>query len=452
MGAAVILTSRSLAVEPGGETSTALTVRNDGDVVDELRLDVLGPAVGWVTVEPAAVRLFPGGEQAVTVRAAPPRTPAVRAGTVPFAVRAVPREDPLASAVDEGTVAVGPFVEVAGELMPRTSRGRLRAAAEVAVANRGNVAVDLDVVPVDPDAQLRVAVRPSPVHVEPGAVVFARLRLRPGRLVAGGPSRTLPYRVLIEPRPGGPGAGTGPGGSTVVEGTVVQEPVVPRGLGRVAALGLAAAAVAGGAWVTVLRPAVRSAAREATAQLMAPVMGMTADEAGRAMAAMEGPVPPPAPADPPAPGAGGDDPATTVPPSTTTAPPATRTPPTTMPVARTAGTPQLIRVQVETAGRAARRQTFPGRSFALTDLVFQNPAGDRGRIIVSRGDDVVLELALDSFRQLDFHYVTPVVLDGQDLVVTVDCAAPGAGPDGDPGPRCRDAVSAQGYVTPLPRR
>src|SRR5439155_339182 len=55
-----------------------------------------------------------------------------------------------------------------------------------------------------------------------------------------------------------------------------------------------------------------------------------------------------------------------------------------------------------------------GGGLAVTDLVFENPSGNSGTLYLVRReankpDQVLMTLRLENFRDLDFHFVTPVV-------------------------------------------
>ena len=45
----------------------------------------------------------------------------------------------------------------------------------------------------------------------------------------------------------------------------------------------------------------------------------------------------------------------------------------------------------------------------VTDLVFSNPNGVKGGVVVLRDTDQLLQLKLDNFRDYDLHFVTPIV-------------------------------------------
>ena len=73
-----------LTVEPGGTVTATIRVRNQGSVVDQFDLSVLGDAQSWATIEPANLRLFPRTEgEAIHLRAAA----GIDAGRRPLLVR-----------------------------------------------------------------------------------------------------------------------------------------------------------------------------------------------------------------------------------------------------------------------------------------------------------------------------------------------------------------------------
>ncbi|TMD95786.1 MAG: hypothetical protein E6I72_10440, partial [Chloroflexi bacterium] len=117
MGAMASLETKTVSVEPGNVASLRVKVQNNGQIVDEFVVDVLGDAASWASSNPPMVRLFPGQEEVVTVTFQPPRAAGVRSGDVPFAVRVQPRQDTAGSTVEEGVVSVGAFVEATAELV-----------------------------------------------------------------------------------------------------------------------------------------------------------------------------------------------------------------------------------------------------------------------------------------------------------------------------------------------
>jgi hypothetical protein len=78
----------------------------------------------------------------------------------------------------------------------------------------------------------------------------------------------------------------------------------------------------------------------------------------------------------------------------------------------------------------------------ITDLVFSNPNGREGAIVVLRDATPLFELRLENFRDLDFHFVTPIVLTaGQSLNLSLACSDV-------PETECNPAVLYSGYLRP----
>ena len=60
---------------------------------------------------------------------------------------------------------------------------------------------------------------------------------------------------------------------------------------------------------------------------------------------------------------------------------------------------------------------------SVTDIVLQNPKGDNGVVRIKRGaDSVLFTLRLESFRDLDFHFLAPMVFPSEsDVRFEVTC-------------------------------
>jgi hypothetical protein len=79
-------------------------------------------------------------------------------------------------------------------------------------------------------------------------------------------------------------------------------------------------------------------------------------------------------------------------------------------------------------------------TFYVTDLVFANPNGRAGTLQLLRDGFVLITLRLENFRDLDFHYVTPIVIQtGQVLSAAANCTSSGA---------CDPSVYYSGFARP----
>ncbi len=428
MGANVSLTPAVQSVMPGQSASYELRVRNTGSVVDEFTFEPLGDAAGWIRVDPPVLPLFPGTEEVVRVTVTPPNVATTPAGVMPFAVRAVSREDPAGSAVAEAGVDVGAFAELFAELVPRTARGRRKGTTDLAIDNRGNDPADLALTGLDSDGNVVITVEPPAVTTDPGTATFADVTVKPKKSFWRGPSKTLPFQVVASRD----GEDAEP---LVVDGTMVQEAIFPKWLLRALLLLLLLCLLAIPAWFLLLKPSVESTAKDAAAEEVeeqlaeleeaspagaaAEEAAAAAEEAGAAQSAAEEAATNAQTAVEEIEGGGG---------------------------VQALGDPTALRLSVSAPVGGTQTDPFTvpaGQVFRLTDIVLQNPQGDSGRIEVRRDGDVLLALALQNFRDIDYHFVAPILFtEGQvlDLNLT-SCDAVIA-----PATECNSSGSFVGFI------
>lgn len=221
MGISAMLRVASVSVDPGREARCPVSIRNTGAVVDQFVCTVVGDSAGWASVQPEVVNLLPSEEIVVELVFAPVAGPAVLAGEYPFALRVISREDIAGSVVHEGSVTVTPFTEMAAEMVPKTSRGRLTGKHTVAVDNTGNHPVRVDVRGTDPDDRMRFIVRrASPVTI-PGTATFVKVRAKPKKYFWTGQNVSMPFVVKVTPDAED---------TITVEGAMVQRQLLPRRL------------------------------------------------------------------------------------------------------------------------------------------------------------------------------------------------------------------------------
>jgi beta-lactam-binding protein with PASTA domain len=195
-GVTVSISPTECNVAPGESASCEVLVRNTGSVVDQFTLQVQGDAAVWAVVEPPTLNLYPGSEPGVsTLRFFPPRLPHTASGPARFVLRATSREDPSVSATARGVLNVGPYYDLAAELVPQTSQGRRRAEHQFRVNNQGNTRMRAAVNATDPDNLLRFNVTPSTLSADPGTDASATLQVRPQKLMYLGNTLVRPFEV-----------------------------------------------------------------------------------------------------------------------------------------------------------------------------------------------------------------------------------------------------------------
>ena len=445
MGATTSLASRQLSVTPGQAVEAEILVRNNGTLVDQFTLDIVGDSREWAEVEPRVMNLLPGQDGTAVVKFSPPRNSSVPAGQMPFGVRVLSREDPPNSSVAEGVVDVEPFMDLQLELSPKTSKCRTKAVHEVVVDNSGNYPIAVEVLTNDPEEQLKLSLDHSSLVVQPGTSAFLKLKAQPHDRFLRGQDKRLPFGVT---------ATSGDLPPINADGTVVQQQMLPKWLLPVAVAALAAAVALAVLWFTLVKPTVQTAAREAgkqqaqaenaammeqvdqaeekaaTAETKAEQAEQKVEEMAEGGGAGAG-------------GGGGGGGATEGPGG----------------VDITGG--QAVDFRITTDAEAQQDieefETFDvpegvvpaNNTLVLTDLIIQNPRGDNGTLRILRGEEVVYETGLANFRDLDFHFIEPwTFAPDQPLRVEVSCQLPGA-PEPATG-ECHPAVSFSGRLAAPP--
>ncbi|MEW2065918.1 hypothetical protein [Streptomyces sp. NPDC007346] len=441
------LDATSVTAAPGEETALPLQILNSGRTVEEYHFEVVGACAAWSAVEPAVLSLYPGDSGTVALKLRPPRDATVPAGETTFGIRVMPTGDRGDTVVPEGRVTVLPFTETTAELVPRSSNGSRSGRHQLAVDNRGNVPVTVRLGAQPGTEQARVDFDVPELRIEPGQARFGKLRIRPARRMWRGTPVTHPFQVFAAPQAAEGEEAPAP---VLVDGSYQQDPILPRWLPRALITAAVLILALVGLWYLLLRPAVKSAAREAvTPEAVRSAAAADrsqapdgtgpdgtdpagtgpggGDSAGTGPGGTSGPTPSPGPSDPPAPGSGD--------------------------TAAGGGAPTSAQVRVQDAvGGGSNTGTAlevpAGHTFQLTDIVVQNPQGDAGTVTVTAGEDVrVLSLGLENFRDSDYHFVTPIqVPAGGKVTMTIDCRRVGK-PVGAPAPaRCATSMFLGGTM------
>ena len=447
MGSSASLDRPELAVEPGQQVSAQLRVRNNGSVVDQFRFEGLGAGAAWIEAEPELLSLFPGAEGTVTIHFRPPRSPNVAPGPTPFGVKVISSEDPTGSAVEEGVITVGRFADRTVEIYPVTARGRRKGQFEVAVDNRGNAPIEVEFAGADPENACSYAFAQQALVVEPGTAHFTKFEVIPHERFWRGPPKTHQFQILVTERAraselpapqmaGPPGAPTPPAPTVpipvaavpeTVNGTLLQEAMLPPWLIKAVIALIALILLLWILWITLFKPTVESAAKDAVAAPLASLNDKVDALAPATTASSSG-----GGATTTTVASGGGTPGVT----TTTAaggvvvPTSTTTTTPTSTFATQFGNPadfQLgIGVLVPPGGTVQEFTNPFSSTFAVTDMVLQNPNGDTGYVYIKRDGNLLMQSALENFRDLDLHFVAPYMFNpGQSLVMGVICTQNG---------------------------
>lgn len=409
MSATARFLTNVVPVDPGGEAVVSLQVRNNSTIVEAYRFEAVGIPPDWVSFNPESLSLYPGSDGQSEVRIAPPRQHDVPVGQVPFGVRVVPSQSPSDGVLPEGILEIAPFAESGAELVPRNSSARRTARHEVAVDNRGNAPLTVQLRAYDADELLAFDVRPDRLEVPPGTARFAKVKVRTRKLAWTGQPASRPFQIDVRQ----PGDDPAAGPPMLLDGSMLQNPVLPQWTMRAVLAALAVTAALVALWFGLLRETIRSAAEDAVAK---PVQ-QAQQEAVKAQSSAKD--------------------AELLKNETTTEADKVKD------VAKElgvdtgdglAGEPNAEPLQVSAAGGGSAQDGLnvpDGQRLQITDILLQNPQGDSGMLTLRVGDTVLLRSALANFRDLDYHFVTPIeVAGGKSFVMELACQKPGEAGNG----------------------
>jgi beta-lactam-binding protein with PASTA domain len=175
----------STTVEAGGTTTLVALIRNQSGIVDNYDLSVEGIPVEWWSIAPGTVYLVPYGapggeyEQEVTLMLSPPRAAEAEARNWELTVVAVSKAHGVRAGAVTGTLEITPYHELETEMRPMSASARRRAAYAIAVRNRANAPVDVQLDAVDPDNYLRFAFQKPRFTVSPGRRNGSKFMVKP---------------------------------------------------------------------------------------------------------------------------------------------------------------------------------------------------------------------------------------------------------------------------------
>jgi hypothetical protein len=442
MGAVVaLLGADNLTVEPGQTVTADLSIGNNGTIVEQFTILVLGDAAEWTESEPPVVSLFPGAQQTVTLRFSPPRAYTTPSGPVPYGVKVIPSTEPEESVTEEGELTVGSFNDVGAELVPRVATGRLSGHQKLAVDSRGNVPLPVAITAIDGADALKFRIRPDKVTTAPGEARYIKMRIKPRQRFWKGPNQQKPYKVQVEAQHERP---------LVLDGALTQKSVLPKWF--LPALAILAGLVL--LWFLVLKPIVHNDAVNANKAALASQQAQTKALADQVAAANQTAQQANTKANLAAAAAlAGKKPAaattttttTTVPkvvakvaaPTTTTSttkPTAPTTPPPVTPTTQPAPVtgPNDGTMEVITAPNTLNSNAITiaaQNTLQITTIVLENVTGGSGTALLQRvpatpGQPAVplLREDLNTLTDMEYQFNSPMVLTaGEQLMLTVHC-------------------------------
>src|SRR5262245_1492955 len=213
-------------VEAGGASNLVALIRNQSGIVDNYDLHIEGLPAEWWTIAPATVYLVPYGapggeyEQEVTVSFHPPRAAEAEARTWPIVLVAVSKANGTVAGRASAGLDITPYHELEAEMRPAQASGRRKATYAIAVRNRANAPVDVQLAGVDPDNAMKFGFQKPRFTVAPGRRNGSAFMVKPPKPALVG--RPVHRRFEVASTVIGSDTGALP-----TSATLVQKPWIP---------------------------------------------------------------------------------------------------------------------------------------------------------------------------------------------------------------------------------
>ncbi|MDP2329041.1 MAG: hypothetical protein Q8M79_13265 [Dehalococcoidia bacterium] len=195
-----------LALTLGERATVEVEVFNASSIVDEFRVELIGPEVDpirpeWVTAQPARLPLFPNASGVVTLTLDVPAASQLLAGRHIIGVRVSSTSDPSTAYVEELPVVVNSQPAISVHLEPQMAAGHRWVEVDAVVRNLGNVPLLVRLSASDPASLIRYELSRTEVDLPADAEERVPIILRARRpLIGTGTIRPYVVAATVEDR------------------------------------------------------------------------------------------------------------------------------------------------------------------------------------------------------------------------------------------------------------
>ncbi len=182
----VLLSKKTLQINPGEKAEVTLTVQNFSEIVDRYKISIDGVEPVWVVISRDELSLFPKDQDQVKITFSLPAGTGARAGHYDVRVQIVSQENPTerSTAPLDLEVTAHPNFEIA--LQPQKQKGRGGMTYSVRLRNLGNADLTLSLAAEDAENGCQYTFTPAQIALPAGGEASAMLNLAPN----GKPGKT----------------------------------------------------------------------------------------------------------------------------------------------------------------------------------------------------------------------------------------------------------------------
>ncbi len=191
----VTLSTTKLEVAAGASVETAISIKNQSQIVDQFVIKVEGLDPMWWSLSVSSVSLFPGDQDQTKLTLRPPKEAEAKAGSYPFQIKVISQANTQEITTADGFLVIRGFSAWEADMSPTKVTGS-SGTYKIKITNSGNADTNLMFEAKDPEEGLVYRFDRNELSVPPGGSVQANLTVYPKK---GEPNKLYTFQVTAKP-------------------------------------------------------------------------------------------------------------------------------------------------------------------------------------------------------------------------------------------------------------
>ncbi|MFC2005147.1 hypothetical protein ACFLUY_02870, partial [Chloroflexota bacterium] len=190
----VAVTPKSFELAAGDTAEATATLRNLGQSVDQLTLNVEMLDPEWYSLPVSSVALFPNDQDNLKIMLHPPKDAEVKSGTCPFRIRVISQDNPKEETTVDLAIEIQGVPGIEMDISPQNITG-WRGVYNIQIDNPSDVEAKVQLSASDARGKLRYHLQPESLSVASGGRENVVLAVRLGWLSFLGGAKEFDFQV-----------------------------------------------------------------------------------------------------------------------------------------------------------------------------------------------------------------------------------------------------------------
>ena len=191
----VTLSTTKLEAAAGASVETAISIKNQSQIVDQFLVKVEGLDPTWWSLSVSSVSLFPGDQDQTKLTVRPPKEAEAKAGSYPFQIKVISQANTQEVTTVDAYLILRGFSSWEAEMSPTKITGR-SGTYRIKITNSGNADASVVFEAKDPEEGLVYRFDRDKLEVPPGGIAQANVTVHPKK---GEPKKLYTFQVTARP-------------------------------------------------------------------------------------------------------------------------------------------------------------------------------------------------------------------------------------------------------------